>query len=104
MASLSSFDIVSDFDQQELKQGRFKLKIKDGEVDIEAEGQFNNKDSQYRFRNRRDTLKAATDTVTTRAETITEEEVNTSESSTGDIQKVSSELSSHLTIFYGLFR
>ncbi|HKH60864.1 MAG TPA: PspC domain-containing protein [Flavitalea sp.] len=97
---------VDKLDQGELKQGRFKLRIRDGEVDVEAEGQFNNNDSQYRFRERKDTSKpkVTIDTVITRSQTIYEGDGNTSESSITDIQKVSSELSSHLSIFYGLFR
>ena len=93
---------VDKLDQEELKRGRFRLRIKDGEVEVE--GQFNNRDSQYRFRERKDTPKVTVDTVITRTETIFGEDDNNSGSSIKDIQKVSSELSSHLTIFYGLFR
>lgn len=37
-------------DLNELKNGKFKLKIKEDGVDIEAEGEFKNKDEQYQYR------------------------------------------------------
>jgi hypothetical protein len=37
-------------DLNELKNGKFKLKINDEGVDIEAEGEFKDKDVQYQYR------------------------------------------------------
>lgn len=90
---------VDRLDEKELKNGRFKLKIKDGEMDIEAEGEFKT-DSQYRYEERRIKLK---DSVLIKSETF--EEDNGNDESTGsNIKKVSAELSTPLTIFYGLFQ
>jgi phage shock protein PspC (stress-responsive transcriptional regulator) len=98
---------VDKFDQQELRKGRFKLRIKDGELDVEAEGDFNNRDSQYRFRERKEDQKSiiSIDTVVTKAEKNPEENNGaTNESSLRNLKKVSGELSSHFSIFYGLIQ
>jgi hypothetical protein len=96
---------VDKLDPQELRQGRFKFKIQDNGVDIEAEGEFNRNDSQYRFREKNDQEKpkATTDTVRTTADRISEDETNSAnESSMPNLKKVSTELSTHFSIFYSL--
>lgn len=97
---------VDKLDQQELRQGRFKFKMQDGDVDIEAEGNFNNNDSQYRFKenNREEQQpKVIPDSATKTAEAISEDEnTNTGTSTLPDLKKVSTGLSSHLSIFYSL--
>ena len=92
---------VDRLDEQELKKGRFKLKIKDGEVDIEAEGEFT-PDSQYRYDNK----KKANDSVSVRSEHGEDGERDNSEdqSTNPNIKKVSADFSAPLTIFYGLFQ
>lgn len=88
-------------DEQELKRGRFKLRINDGQVDIEAEGTFDT-DSTYKFKDRKDRKDApVADSTSVRTERIIEDD-NNSESSLPNIKKVSTDIGSHLTLFYGL--
>ena len=94
---------VDKFDQQELKKGRFKFKIKDGEVDIETEGSLN-KDSQYRFNEKKDEPGTKKITDSTSAKSENPEGDDSNEASLPNIKRASSELSSHLTIFYGLIQ
>jgi phage shock protein PspC (stress-responsive transcriptional regulator) len=97
---------VDRLDQRELRNGRFKLKIKDGDVNIEAEGQFND-DSQYRYEQKRDNRpsKKRTDSVSIKSENNPEDEDSSGdEPASSNIKRVSAEIKAPLTIFYGLFQ
>jgi phage shock protein PspC (stress-responsive transcriptional regulator) len=97
---------VDRLDQQELKSGRFKLRIKDGDVHIEAEGELNN-DSQYRYeyRDGKRTPKKSKDSVSIKSDNDSEGEDSNGNAPAGpDIKRVSAELRAPLTIFYGLFQ
>jgi len=95
---------VDKFDQQELKNGKFKLKIKDGEVNIEAEGEFNN-DSQYRYENRQENKKGRTNKDSIKNEKKSSGEPgSTDQPAESNIKRVSAELTAPLTVFYGLFQ
>ena len=93
---------VDRLDQQELRNGRFKLKIKDGEIDLEAEGEFNT-DSQYRYDNRNQKNRKVKDSVSIRSEKG-EQDNSDDQSSDPNSKRVSADLSGPLTIFYGLFQ
>jgi phage shock protein PspC (stress-responsive transcriptional regulator) len=91
---------VDRLDEQELRKGRFKLKIKDGEVDIEAEGEFR-PDSQYRYDNRNQRNNKVIDSIPIRSES---REEGNDDLSDPNIKRVSADLTAPLTIFYGLFQ
>ena len=97
---------VDKLDQEELKRGRFKLKITDGQVDIQAEGEINNKDSQYRYQEKQpQNDQKKTDSVSTRTEVSNDDESTVDNSSSlSNIKKVSSDIGAHFTIFYGLIQ
>ena len=95
---------VDKLDQQELQRGRFKLRIKEGELDVEAEGDFRSvPDSQYRYRDRRDSVNRKTDSISVRSERIPVEDDGTENgSSLPNIKQVSTDLGSHFSIFSAL--
>jgi phage shock protein PspC (stress-responsive transcriptional regulator) len=99
-------EALDKLDPQELQKGRFKLRIKDGEVDIQAEGEFKN-DSQYRYPERNENNAPATDrdSVSNRpANGSTEKNNGEKQPIAAKSKRVSTELSAPLTIFYGLFQ
>ncbi|MBC7827470.1 MAG: PspC domain-containing protein [Chitinophagaceae bacterium] len=93
---------VDRLDQRELKNGRFKLKLKDGEVNMEVEGEFNN-DSQYRYQENRNDRKIK-DSVSIKSQNPGADNGNENEPADSGIKRVSAEISAPLTIFYGLFQ
>jgi phage shock protein PspC (stress-responsive transcriptional regulator) len=104
--TVDGLERVDKFDQEELRNGRFKLKIKDGEVDIEAQGEFNN-DSQYRYPDRDgDKDRKTIDSASIKTDTNSEAENGDNSESPAPtaIKRVSAELSMPLTIFFGLFQ
>lgn len=91
------------FDPQELKKGRFRLRIKNGDVNIEVDGKINT-DSQYHYPGRKEKRKII-DSISIKSEnTFEENNGNDNESGGSGFNRVSAELNAPLTIFFGLFQ
>lgn len=94
-------------DQSELLKGRFKFKLRDGEVDIEAEGQINDSNDQ-RYRYRQDSIQSRErkDSAIIRVKTaaIVNSEAEGNDEASSSTSETSAELSSPLSIFLRLFQ